>query len=79
MKHAGLFVNAVTQVMKLHLVSSVAFKEISAKKGCAMQSFKATLPKCGICLNVYEAKYKLTSTLPKLFTLSLILNAIVAS
>lgn len=34
MKHAGLFVNAVTQVMKLHLVSSVAFKEVSAKKMC---------------------------------------------
>lgn len=58
-EHYGLFVNAVKQVMKLHLVSSVAFNEISAKKRCAMQSFKGTLPKSGVCLNVYEAKYKL--------------------
>lgn len=71
MKHAGLFANAITQVMNHHLVASVAFKEISDKNGCAMLTFKVTLPKCGIRLNVYEAKYKFASTFPKLFTLPL--------
>lgn len=35
-KNAGLFVNAITQVMNLHLVASVAFKEMPDRNGCVM-------------------------------------------
>lgn len=32
----GLFVNVLTQVMNLHLVASVEFKEMPDRKGCTM-------------------------------------------
>lgn len=69
-KCGGLFANATMQVINLHPLASVAFKEIPDKNGCATLTFKAILPKCGVRLNVYEAKYKFASFL-KLFTLPL--------